>query len=327
MSGLLIIMYLKRKLIIKFQQEHQLTLADLAVAYSAADVVQTPAFNVLASFRAPAAPTALAFAESVLILAAADGSLSILRLQLPTVPGSDPASGIQLREDDFQGDALLPWRPACHAAAAVAVDISAETHSVLSAGADGSALVTSLDDTGDQRMSIIKSAGVTFTRAQWATPSTFVTTSLQGVTHVWDIRNSSPVLKLVQPQLAPVLALQVHPAQHHSVATGDANGTVTLWDLRTSSNNVAAFSTPSPTASSSSITELVYDEDRLLCSTSKGMVGAIGGSSGNRIMSLYEEPGGTAAVEGLCVSRAGAASQVFASTDQEVLVYMANVDL
>ena len=44
-------------------------------------------------------------------------------------------------------------------------------------------------------------------------------------------------------------------------------------------------------------------------------------------MSLYEEPGGTAAVEGLCVSRAGAASQVFASTDQEVLVYMANVDL
>ena len=76
-------------------QEHHLTIADLAVCYRGTNVAAQPTLSRLASFEPPAPITSLAGGDlgagRVLLLAgAADGSLSRLRLQVPTAPGSHP---------------------------------------------------------------------------------------------------------------------------------------------------------------------------------------------------------------------------------------------
>lgn len=312
-------------------QEYQLTLADLAVAYVASDVAQTPAFNVLASFRTPAAPAALACAEVVgsavtVVIALADGSLSRLRMQVPTIPGSHPES-VQLREEDFEEDALATWMQ-CHngPATAIGIETGSGSGTVLSAGADGRICLTRMDaESPDAPITFYDShAAITFTQAQWASPNTCVTTSQQGVVHAWDLRSGAAgpthSLSLDSGQRHPLLSLCVNPAQPHTLACGSSNGEVALWDLRNTGHCSARLQADSL---SGAVTGLTYDTGggggRLLVSTSKGLIGAV---AGDRVVELYREPG--ASVDGMCVTSAGAASELFATTDQEVLVFMAN---
>jgi len=90
-----------------------------------------------------------------------------------------------------------------------------------------------------------------------------------------------------------------------------------VWDLRTAGKcRVQEVG--------GAVTGLEYDssggmEERLLYCTAKGIVGAVL-SNGWKV--LYEEL--QASVQALCVRTAGAASQVFAATEQEGLLYMAN---
>ena len=300
------------------------------MGYLASDVSQTPAFNVLASFRTPAAPVALACAEAgssavTIVIALGDGSLSRLRMQVPLIPGSHPES-VQLREEDFEEDALGTWCQT-HNGPATAIDIETSTGTVVSAGADGRMCVTRLDaDSPDAPMTIFDShAAITFTQAQWASPNTCVTTSLQGIVHAWDVRSNSKTpthsLCLGPGQRHPLLSLCVNPAQSHTAACGNSNGEVALWDLRQNGHCSARIQIGNHCGA---VNGLTYDTTgggggRLLVCTGKGLIGAV---AGDRVLELYREPG--AAVEGMCVTSAGAVSELFAGTDQEVLVFMAN---
>ncbi|KAG7674832.1 hypothetical protein Ndes2526B_g07672 [Nannochloris sp. 'desiccata'] len=318
-------------------QEHQLTLADLAVGYTANDVSDVQALNVLASFRLPAASTALSTAQFdtnsvAVVVAAADGSLLRLRLQIPTIPGSHPES-IQLREEDFDNDYLVCWCPSVHFGPATAIDMDSKGN-VLSTGADGRICLTQMKN--DARPTTTTTTelhnshgGITFTQVQWTTPHTFATTSLQGVVHSWDTRTpTAPVQSLsgsASRSLASLLSLQSHPAQPHVLATGDDHGVVAFWDLRRQGQCVTKVH------AEGAITSLTYDttnggaggRDRLFIGTSKGIVGGASAIPGSMPSAIYREPA-EAAIEGLCLSTAGAANQIFASTDQEVLLFMAN---
>lgn len=311
-------------------QEHQLTLADLAASYAASDVSDVPALNVLASFRLPVASTALSAAQLdtnsvALVVAAADGSLLRLRLQIPTVPGSHPES-IQLREEDIDDDYLVPWCPSVHLGPATAVNIDSKGN-VLSTGADGRICLNQITNDAESTTTELHNShgGITFTQVQWSLSHIFYTTSLQGVVHSWDTRTPiAPVQSLSDsPSLASLLSLQAHPAQPHTLATGDDNGVVAFWDLRRQGQCVTKVH------AEGAITSLAYDmtnggaEDRLLIGTSKGIVGAARAIPGSMPSAIYKEPAG-AAIEGLSLSTAGAANQVLASTDQEVLLFMAN---
>jgi WD40 repeat protein len=304
----------------------------LAVSYAANDVADAPALNVLASFRLPAASTALSTAQLdnnsvALVVAAADGSLSRLRLQIPTIPGSHPES-IQLREEDFDDDYLVSWCPSVHLGPATAIAMDSKGN-VLSTGADGRICLKQIDNEVQSNTSELHNShgGITYTQVQWTTPHTFATTSLQGVVHSWDTRTpTSPVQSLSDSpsrSLASLLSLQAHPAQPHVLATGNEHGVVAFWDLRRQGQCVTKVH------AEGAITSLAYDTiktgagDRILIGTSKGIVGAASAIPGSMLSAIYRESAG-AAIEGLCLSTAGAANQIFASTDQEVLLFMAN---
>jgi WD40 repeat protein len=262
------------------------------------------------------------------VVAAADGSLLRLRLQIPTIPGSQPES-IQLREEDFNNDSLVSWCPSIHLGPATAIDIDSKGN-VLSTGADGRICLTQVKPDAQSTITELHNShgGITFTNVQWTTPHTFATTSLQGVVHSWDTRTpTTPVQSLsdasFNSSLAFLLSLQAHPAQPHVLASGDDRGVVAFWDLRRQGQCVTKVH------AEGAITSLAYDTtstgagDRLLIGTSKGIVGAASAIPGSVPSAIYREPAG-AAIEGLCLSTAGAANQIFASTDQEVLLFMAN---
>jgi hypothetical protein len=313
----------------------------LAVGYAANDVSDVPLLNVLASFRLPAASTSLSTAQLdtnsvAIVVAATDGSLLRLRLQIPNIPGSQPES-IQLREEDFDNDYLVSWCPSIHLGPTTAIDMDSKG-SILSTGADGRICLTKVASEGNNQSSNTtielhnSHGGITFTQVQWTTPHTFATTSLQGVVHSWDARTpsvpvqslSDSISKSHQSSLPSLLSLQAHPAQPHVLATGDDRGIVSFWDLRRQGHGCV-----SKVHAEGAITSLAYDTtstaggDRLLIGTSKGIVGAASAIPGSMPSIIYREPAG-AAIEGLCLSTAGAANQIFASTDQEVLLFMAN---
>lgn len=194
---------------------------------------------------------------------------------------------------------------------------------MLSAGADGSLAVNSLDAEASAEALYACSGAATFTAAQWTTPHTFVTATLQGALQAWDLRQpAAPTSNCRAPagQAAdPLVALAAHPAQAHVCATGTAGGAVALWDLRTGSQS-ARHSVEGAVAA------LCYDRagggggGQLAFGTSRGVVGLVG-ARGTR--ELYREP--TAGVEALSFSGgAGAATQLCCATDQEGLVFMAN---
>ena len=72
------------------------------------------------------------------------------------------------------------------------------------------------------------------------------------------------------------------------------------------------------------VTGLEYDrsgglDEQLAFCTQHGAIGAL---HNNGVQLLYEEP--NAAVDAVCLKAAGAAAQLFASTEQEGLIFMAN---
>ncbi|KAI3428409.1 hypothetical protein D9Q98_007236 [Chlorella vulgaris] len=353
-------------------QEARLTLIDLAVGHSGDEIVQQPAMTRLASFhhsggRVAALEVADCGNGAVLVLAASgDGSVSRLRMQVPTQPGSQPTA-IQLREEDFDGALLLPWLVDVHPQGVAALCANTDRKELLTAGADGSLFLTPLGaDSSSSGTRLYSSAGaVTFTAAHWCGSQTAVTGSLQGLLHTWDTRQAGgPVLQLEQPsamrdgtvglpRLAPAITcLDVHPAQHFCCATGGSDGGVALWDLRLASSSsslpqAAASSFPGSkqplqTAVSccavgstgdgraSAVCDIQFEgagsigsgSQRLIYCTSGGAVGVIRDVAAATGRLLFQEP--TAAVRACCLGAAGPCSQVFACTDQEGLLYMAN---
>lgn len=343
-------------------QEYQLSISDLVVGYTSNDVHEkfgATHLNLLASFSLAAAPTALRVGKTssdgssvMVVVGMKDGSLSRLRLHVPLIPGSLPSS-IQLKEEDFDGAALAPWIqsqfhqiietrqpdamdiPTASAAAGpiTGIDVSTSATSgcdTLMASIDGTlALVRSDDTSSSARVHLLHQSeqrayhSLAFTSCAWMSQHVCATTSLQGVVHVWDVRSSSPCVHrrcLPPVQRDAILSLAVHPARPHSCAVGDARGSIVLWDFRAHDTHAAAHCI----IGSAAIASLLYTDPTpgLLYSTDRGTIGLVSGDGTTPMKNIYEEPG--ASIEAMSVSSAGAASQLFATTDQEALIFMAN---
>lgn len=196
---------------------------------------------------------------------------------------------------------------------------------MLSAGADGSLAVHPLDAEAAAGAPFYSCGGAAaFTAARWTSPATFVTASLQGVLQAWDTRQrGAPALLCAPPatspaaRRAPLLSLAAHPAHPHACATGDADGTVAVWDLRTAAQAARH-------EVGGAVGGLCYDASgggaQLAFCTSRGAVG-VAGEGGVRVM--FTEPG--AAVEAVCTSAAGAVGQLCCATEMEGLVFAAHV--
>ena len=185
-----------------------------------------------------------------------------------------------------------------------------------------------------------------------------------GLLHVWDRRQDGrPALQLQQPRpagapaaqvAAPppagITCLDVHPAQHYCCATGGADGSVAVWDLRRASSSggqqqqllpggeiasVACCSLAAAGGGSggAAVLDLRFEgassigsgSQRLVFCTSGGAIGVLrDAAAAGTARLLFQEP--TAAVQACCLGSAGGAcsSQLFCTTDQEGLVYLAN---
>jgi len=194
-------------------------------------------------------------------------------------------------------------------------------------GGDGTIAITAADAPSQSEVALFYEcdAATLFTSCKWTTVHTFATTSLQGVLHCWDTRaGSGPVLVHSEGSCGgdgsprqSLISLSVHPAQPFTCSTGSIEGYIATWDLRTSGKSVVH-------QVGSSVTCLEYDrsgglDEQLAYCTQKGDVGVLL-SSGLQV--LYTEP--NVAIDAVCLKAAGAASQLFASTEQEGLIFMAN---
>ncbi len=174
---------------------------------------------------------------------------------------------------------------------------------------------------------------------------------------MWDARQGGrPTLQLQQPApagaapgvaalpAAAITCLDVHPAQHFACATGAADGSVAVWDLRAASSAAegaagqpaGAVAQPAVACCSvtggtgASVCDLRFEgsgsigsgSQRLVYCTSGGAIGLLRDAAAGAGRLLFQEP--TAAVRACCLSAAGPVSQLFATTDQEGLVYIAN---
>ena len=259
----------------------------------------------------------------------------------------------QLRGEDFDGADLLPWAQP-HAAAVAGLDVQPDARAALTASADGSLAVTQLDsDGGDCRRVWACGGAVTHTAAKWAgAAGAAVTASLQGRVQAWDTRSGGGgdtargplVAELAATSGVPLMCLDVHPAQSYCVAAGDAEGRVHVWDMR----RLPSGGGPSCGAGGSgggsevavvavgggaALSALAFDAGvaataatsaaRLVYGTSGGEVGLIRDAAGGTApQRLYAEP--AAGVAALALGAVGPSSQLFAFTEQEGLVFIAN---
>ena len=181
-----------------------------------------------------------------------------------------------------------------------------------------------------------------------------------GLLHVWDTRQGGrPILQLQQPAPGPpsspavlalaagITCLDVHPAQHYCCATGGADGSVAVWDLRAASAAATATSAGSSQqqqsqqaaavaccsvagSSGAGVCDLRFEggasigsgSQRLVYCTSGGAIGVLRDAAAGAGRLLFQEP--TAAVRACCLGAAGPCTQLFCATDQEGLVFMAN---
>lgn len=175
---------------------------------------------------------------------------------------------------------------------------------------------------------------------------------------MWDVRHGSrPALQLQQPAptgtaagvaalpTAAISCLDVHPAQHFACATGAADGSVAVWDLRAASSSASggpqqqgAAAAAQPAVACCSVTggsgagvcdvrfegagSIGSGSQRLVYCTSGGAIGLLRDAAAGAGRLLFQEP--TAAVRACCLGAAGPCSQLFATTDQEGLIYIAN---
>lgn len=143
-----------------------------------------------------------------------------------------------------------------------------------------------------------------------------------GVLQTWDRRQEGVAVQQCSANDGALLAVSVHPAQRHICASGSKSGRITVWDLRNGRIPISSFHAAKE---SSCICGLQYDvtsdDPKLVFCTGSGIVGVALESGKTRC--LYQEP--SACIESLCVSSAGTCRQCFAVTDQEALVYMANI--
>ncbi|KAL4428539.1 hypothetical protein ABPG75_002628 [Micractinium tetrahymenae] len=283
-------------------QEHRLTIIDLVVGHSGDEIVRQPAVARLASFQHSGRVAAVEVADLgggalALLAASSDGTVSRLRMQVPTQPGARPED-IQLRGEDFDGALLQPWLDA-HTAAVTALAASPERRELLSAAADGSLALTPLDAEDSSSSQALYSCGgaVTFSAACWSGAHSAVTGSLQGLLHVWDTRQTGrPVLQLAQPMpgaasltaspLAPapaITCLDVHSAQNYCIATGAADGGVALWDLRAASAGAAGA------AATQQAAQQQGGQGPLVGCCSVAATGAAGGAAGGAVCDLRFE--------------------------------------
>ena len=149
---------------------------------------------------------------------------------------------------------------------------------------------------------------------------------------------------------AGITALDVHPAQHYCVATGGADGTVAVWDLRSASSQqqqqqqqqqraqqqaagqgAAVACCTVGGAGGGAVCDLRFEgassigsgSQRLVYCTSGGAIGLLRDAASGAGRLLFQEP--TAAVRACCLGAVAAPSpQLFCATDQEGLVFMAN---
>lgn len=328
---------------------HILSIVDLAVPCSNnANVTAPPTITPVRAFVLPAAPHSVSIPERyyyqdgkyIVIVGCVDGSILRLRCSMPASSMALDESGpsIQVDAADISEDVINDWVQPHHGPAFV----DASTDTVSSAGLEGGLAITDLE-TGacSYLLSPSKSSlpcGIAFVACRRNGPHTCLTASMQGTINLWDTRIDSR--KRTDDRLSSaqswtlesrnqggngrqrchaISSLAVHPADVHLCATGDQGGTVALWDLRVGSSEQKA--SQATYSVDGVVNTVAYGPRQIVIGTERGMLGVIGDSS---VHAVYEEP--CASIEALTIGHGNIVEeQVFASTDQEVMLYLANV--
>jgi len=148
---------------------------------------------------------------------------------------------------------------------------------------------------------------------------TLVTTSHQGRIHVWDLRSGESPCKMGHPaSRSPLMCSASNPAKPHVCVAGASDGRFSEWDFRNPA--LPVFSE----VVDGGIRAITYENkgstvERLRFCTASGKIYKV---VNQQCHLIYEEPHG--GFQSMCVSSSATLSHVFASTNQEGLVYISN---
>eukprot|EP00201_Polytomella_parva_P021251 CAMPEP_0175045104 /NCGR_PEP_ID=MMETSP0052_2-20121109/4209_1 /TAXON_ID=51329 ORGANISM="Polytomella parva, Strain SAG 63-3" /NCGR_SAMPLE_ID=MMETSP0052_2 /ASSEMBLY_ACC=CAM_ASM_000194 /LENGTH=369 /DNA_ID=CAMNT_0016308541 /DNA_START=342 /DNA_END=1451 /DNA_ORIENTATION=- len=201
---------------------------------------------------------------SIIIFGSCLGSIFSKRIQVPLSPGWNPSEVLDLDETSE----AIPSR--CHpfSTAISAIDIHPQhPHRVLATSTGGGVLVASVEDLGNPIIPRGDSAFGSFVTSKWADPTSnlFLASTLHGGVELWDVRlparavlrsnycvndhishhNNSTFRTRTYGstrQAGVVRSLAVHPVRSDLFASGDDDGRVALWDLRSAGQPFALSS-------------------------------------------------------------------------------------
>lgn len=324
------------------RQVYFLSLLDVCVPCgSNANITSPPTVQAIKTLLLPVAPCSVSVPQKTyqdrshtLVVGSQDGS--ILRVRCSTSGGMSQPNGVDIQGSDVQDDFVNPWIQPHEGP--VSADVVHDK--VVSASLDGT--LASIDLEREVCTYIVPPSeprspcGIAFTSCQWNSPRTCVTTSMQGTLQLWDLREDSRKSKDWRRSSAgtwamgsasfdeylsnkrSISSLAIHPADFHLCVTGDQGGTVAVWDLRNQSANEGPFNIH---RTNGTVNSIVWVENQVFFGTEGGSLGLLNDEA---VHVMYEEPG--ASIQALSSGRGTILEpQIFAATDQEVLLYSANI--
>ncbi|KAJ3179816.1 Nucleoporin Nup43 [Geranomyces variabilis] len=203
------------------------TLTCLDTLSHAAHKEATFSSSVLASTPFYARPTAIAWANATVLLAAAANGVSAYKIH----PDGEPQ---QSTEDEPELNPVFE-HIGVHAPLGKGVALNAiDVHGleIAAAGDDGRVAIARINGQLVRVMGGLDTSRIA--ALQWRGANELVTASSSGQLTLMDTRQSGPGLRLSDQAHAPtpLNCLTIHPSQNDKLATGDANGVVGIWDLR-----------------------------------------------------------------------------------------------
>ncbi|KAJ3161464.1 Nucleoporin Nup43 [Geranomyces michiganensis] len=170
-------------------------------------------------------PTAVAWADATVLLAAAANGVSTYKIHL---------EGVETAEEDIDPNSVFELvginAPLGKGVGLHAIDVRGLEFAA--AGDDGRVAIARMNGQSVRIMGGLDTSRIA--AIQWRGANELVTASSSGQLTLIDIRQTGPGLRLsdqANPP-TPLNCLTIHPSQNDKLATGDANGVVGIWDLR-----------------------------------------------------------------------------------------------